>query len=71
MRGEADDDVLSENVCGDDLQVGDDGEGKVGGSAGAAHVRGLDSTAQNGLGDGIGNLVSVVVETKVTEHHNG
>jgi len=54
-----------------DLQVRDDGKGKVGGGAGTAHVGGLDSAAQDGLGDSVGNLVGVVIETEVTEHHNG
>ena len=54
----------------DDLQVGDDSKGKVGGGAGTAHVRGLDGAAQDGLGDGVGNLVGMVIETEVTEHHD-
>jgi len=53
------------------LQVGDDGKGEVSGGAGTTHVRGLDSAVQDGLGDGVGNLVGVIIETKVTEHHDG
>lgn len=53
-----------------DLQVGDDSKSEVSGGAGTTHVGGLDSAAQNGLGDSVGNLVSVVIETEVTEHHN-
>lgn len=54
----------------DDLQVGDNSKSEVSGGAGTAHVGGLDSSAQDGLGDSVGNLVGVVIETEVTEHHN-
>jgi len=53
------------------LQVRNDIKDKVRRGVRAAHVSSLDCAVQDGFGNSIGDLVSMVLKAKVTEHHDG
>jgi hypothetical protein len=59
-----------ECIAGGNLQLGNNSSSELSGGALATNVLGLGSASLDGLIDGIGNTVSILIKVKMSQHHN-